>query len=249
MTTDIREVFSKNSDEQKLAQAQYNALIAGCHSGYVGRWTPELHTAIFQSFLTGQKLTEPQITRVLIAICYTSALPITKVITDALGANAEDYMPVHPREAHVKPSYERRSIDCAFIAATAVTQVKKIFAEIKFNASVNGRWGYCRFHVPYSNQLICYPGECWTTVPRRERLMVWIGPKRYQTEDWRARLKGAIVPKDVEERDFTQHSLDAQLASDWDAYIALEELRDAAMTGDAAARAFGVLLDNALKAL
>lgn len=251
MTTEVCETLYKNTTAQEIAEGQvlYDSLIAGCDPNYVACWPKSLHTAILNCFITGRKLTEPQLTRVLIALNYDSALPITKVITDAVGANASDYMPAHPREAHTKPKGERRSIDCALVSGVEGVAVKPIFGEIKLGASINGAWGYCPVHGPYANQVICYAGECWTDLPRSGRLMVWIGPRRYQGADWRSKLKGAITVADELKYGIDSKTREDQNSADWDAYIALEDIRDAATTGDATAQAYGVLLSTALEAL
>ncbi|MGP9490632.1 hypothetical protein [Glutamicibacter sp. BW80] len=71
-----------------------------------------------------------------------------------------------------------------------------IFGEIKMGASVNGGWGSCPVQGEYSNQLICYSGNCWTDIRRNERKMVWIGPAKYQAPSMRSRIKDAITMED-----------------------------------------------------
>lgn len=232
-----------------VAQTLHEALIAGCFPAYVSCWPQSLHDAITASFLTGKKLTEPQLTRVLIAIDYHSALPITKVITDALGLKALDYVPMHPREVQARPKGERRSIDCALAAPAGFAAVMPIFGEIKMGASVNGGWGYCPVHGEYSNQLICYADNCWTDIPRNERKMVWIGPGKYRAPSMRSKIKGAITTEDEAKYGISRESFNAQQSASWDAYIALEDLRDAAMTGNATLQSFGILLGHAIKTL
>lgn len=124
-----------------------------------------------------------------------------------------------------------------------------IFAEIKMGASVNGGWGYCTVHGEYSNQLICYPGNCWTVIPSNERKMVWIGPAKYRAPSMRSKIKGAITIEDEAKYGISRESFNAQQSASWDAYVALEDLRDAAMTGNATLQTFGILLGHVIKTL
>ncbi|PCC36915.1 hypothetical protein [Glutamicibacter sp. BW77] len=124
-----------------------------------------------------------------------------------------------------------------------------IFDKIKMGASVNGGWGYCRVHGAYSNQRICYPGNCWTAIPRDERKMVWVRPAEYQALSTRSKIKGASIMEDEAGCAICRDSFNAQQSASWDAYIALEDLRDAAMSGNATLQAFRILLGHAIMKL
>lgn len=58
-----------------------------------------------------------------------------------------------------------------------------LVVEVKGRAWVNGGFDYCPHHcatLGYSNQIICYPGNCWTTVDLSAAPRLLIGPDAHR---------------------------------------------------------------------
>lgn len=72
--------------------------------------------------------------------------------------------------------------------------------------------------------------------------MIWIGPSRYSGLDPRSWGSKDISEHDVSTSSIPKSFLASQAISNWDAYVTLKELYDAAMIGNIASRLFGELL-------
>lgn len=97
----------------------------------------------------------------------------------------------------------RRSPDIIVTERENIRNVLLII-EVKGNAQVNGRRGYCPVHgglQGYSNQIICYAGNCWSradlaTVPR-----LTIGPDAHES------IFGGWGRKGIVEEDIDRYGL------------------------------------------
>lgn len=100
--------------------------------------------------------------------------------------------------AETRKPDDRRSPD---IIVTARDDIRKVLLiiEVKGRAWVNGGWDYCAVHektIGYSNQIICYMTDCWTTADLTHVPRLVIGPDSHQASFGGWGRKG-LTPQDI----------------------------------------------------
>ncbi|GAA3850990.1 hypothetical protein KACC15558_32530 [Brevibacterium ammoniilyticum] len=105
--------------------------------------------------------------------------------------------------AGVRIPGRQRSPDIIVTAREEIRNVLLII-EVKGNAWVNGGWGYCPVHgglQGYSNQIICYAGNCWSTADLAVVPRLIIGPDSHKS------LFGGWGRKGIVKEDIARYGL------------------------------------------
>lgn len=232
-----------NSTESKLKQ-----LLSACWWGYADGWSERRLAMIAESFRSGAAVDESTLTAVFNALDIDASRDLVNAIKLHLRTE-EIYYPINVRDVEgASVPGDLRRIDTVLVAPPEHPFATPIFAEWKLSAAINGGRNYCKEHADYQNQLSCYVQDCCIAIPRQERFMIWIGPQRFVDLDPRDWGNKAITEKDVSKYSIQESFLDSQAIANWDAYVSLEELRDAAMSGNFASQLFGELLKNTIRA-
>ena len=226
-------------------EQRFQVLLDGCWVGYTEQWGSATREVIRRAVIEGQRLTEPQLTALFVALNALDGKEMVSLIERKLELEPGKRMTEKPTVVVARAEGSLKMIDAAAVALDDDPSVAPVLMEFKLDGWINGGWGYCETHEGYSNQAICYPAGCFWTVATGSHYMVWVGLDKHVKHTEKGFGTKGINARDVALQTLgedTDMLAARQKNAKWDAFITLEELQEAAMNGSAASQVFGLLL-------